>query len=147
MIQKQCGRCGRWIPSGSRCPCSKDAERIRHRDYDSTKRDKKRKAFYDSKEWVAVRSAALAIDDNLDVFMFMTQGVLLRADTVHHIIPLKDDWNRRMDLSNLMSLNHDTHSMIEAAYKKDKAGMQVQLAEMLADYREGRHTRGGTKKV
>lgn len=67
----------------------------------------------------------------------MTTGEILPADTAHHIIPLKDDWNKRCDINNLMSLNHDTHSMIEQMYKKDKPGMQKQLQEMLQAYRGG----------
>lgn len=60
----------------------------------------------------------------------------MKADTVHHIIPLRDDWNRRNDIENLMSLNHDTHSTIESLYRKDKELTQKILKEMLNEYRE-----------
>ena len=52
----------------------------------------------------------------------MTEGIIVAADTVHHIIPLKDDWNKRIDIDNMISLSGDTHSMIEQEYKKDKDG-------------------------
>lgn len=61
---------------------------------------------------------------------------MIRADTVHHIIPLRDDWNKRNDPDNLMSLNHDTHSKIEQLYKADKEKMQIELQEMLTEYRK-----------
>ena len=48
----------------------------------------------------------------------MTEGVILAADTVHHIIPLKEAWDKRCDKQNLMPLHHDTHSKIEQMYKK-----------------------------
>ena len=35
-----------------------------------------------------------------------------------------------------MSLHHDTHSLIEQMYKKDKEKIQVELKEMLLEYRK-----------
>lgn len=101
-------------------------------------RDKRSKGFYGGSEWGTARRAALETDGGIDVYMYMTQGVVVLADTAHHIIPLRDDWERRADIGNLMSLNHDTHSMIEALYKQDKARMQQELAAMLTEYRGSR---------
>ena len=75
-------------------------------------------------------------DGGIDVYVFMTTGQIALADTAHHIIPLKDDWNKRNDIENLMSLSHDTHSIIEKKYKKDKDKMQAELKEMLKQFRE-----------
>lgn len=74
-------------------------------------------------------------DEGMDVYLFMTEGKLVPADTVHHIIPLQDDWQKRMDINNLMSLSHETHSMIEQMYKKEKTGTQKKLQKMLSEYR------------
>lgn len=134
-IYKRCSRCGKRILSGSMCSCIKD----RHKEYDRYSRDKKSKQYYSSKEWKISRQTALNTDEGLDVYLFMTEGRIVAADTAHHIIPLKDDWNRRNDINNLMSLSHDTHSAIERMYKKDKEGMEKMLQEMLQNYRnEGR---------
>ena len=73
--------------------------------------------------------------------IYMTEGIVVLADTVHHIIPLQDEWEKRNDISNLMSLSGDTHSMIEQMYKKDKDGMEKKLHEMLQQYRS--MVRGG----
>lgn len=75
------------------------------------------------------------MDDDTDVYLFMTKGEILAADTVHHIIPLKDDWGKRFAEENLMSLNHDTHSMIEQKYKTNKPEMEQILMKMLQEYR------------
>lgn len=131
-IYKRCSRCGKRIQSGSRCPCQKE----RHREYDRYSRDNKSKKFYDSVEWQRSRENVLELDQYIDVYMYMTEGVMIRADTVHHIIPLRDDWNKRNDPDNLMSLNHDTHSKIEQLYKADKEKMQIELQEMLTEYRK-----------
>ena len=82
-----------------------------------------------------IRSAAIEADGGIDVYLFMTEGKIEAADTVHHIVPLQDDWQKRIDISNLISLSHDTHSMIEQMYKKDKAGMEKKLQKMLLEYR------------
>lgn len=132
-IYKRCSRCGRRLPEGSICSCIKQ----RHKEYDKLSRDKKSKQFYNGREWEAARDAAIQRDQGIDVYIYMTTGEILPADTAHHITPLKDDWNKRCDINNLMSLNHDTHSMIEQMYKKDKPGMQKQLQEMLQAYRGG----------
>lgn len=131
-IYKRCGRCGKRIPSGSRCPCGK----VRHKEYDRYSRDKKSKQYYDSSEWSRSRAAALEADQNYDVYIFMTEGRILGADTVHHIIPLKEDWNQRNNMENLMSLHHDTHSFIEALYRKDEKKIQKELQQMLIEYRK-----------
>lgn len=75
-------------------------------------------------------------DCGIDVYLFMTKGEIKHADTVHHIIPIKDDWEKRSDINNLMSLHHDTHSLIESLYKKDKQKIQKELLEMLKRFRE-----------
>ena len=132
-IYKRCSRCGRRLPEGAVCSCIKQ----RHREYDKYSRDRRSKQFYSSKEWEQSRNAAMQKDQGIDVYTYMTRGEIMQADTAHHIIPLKDNWEKRCDISNLMSLNHDTHSMIEQMYKKDKSGMQSQLREMLKKYRDG----------
>lgn len=133
-IYKRCGRCGKRIPSGSRCECIKD----RYKEYDRASRDKKSRDFYHSGEWERIRKEILELDQEIDVYLYMAKGEIKIADTVHHIEPLKDAWDRRFDTSNLMSLHHDTHSSIERMYKKDKHGMMALLTEMTISYRKER---------
>lgn len=139
-IYIRCSCCGRRLPAGERCPCRKR----RHKEYDQYSRDKRSEQFYHSREWISARSAALEEDDGIDVYMYMTRQEIVLADTVHHIIPLKNDWSRRCDMSNLMSLHHDTHSYIEQRYKREKEKMQAELQEMLVRYREMKE--GGGQK-
>lgn len=131
-IYKRCPRCRKRIPSGSTCPCMKQ----RYRDYDRMGRDPKSTGFYHSTEWEKIRERAMDLDGGLDVYQYMESGKIVAADTVHHIIPLRDDWDQRCELCNLISLHHDTHTMIEQMYKKDKAGAQEKLKCMLKKYRE-----------
>lgn len=130
-IYKRCSRCGKRIPSGSICPCVKR----RHREYDRYSRDQRSRSFYNSKEWEMGRAAALDADGGIDVYLYMTDGIIVVADTVHHIIPIRDDWSKKLDVDNMMSLSSDTHSMIEQMYKKNKGEMIRKLQEILKEYR------------
>jgi 5-methylcytosine-specific restriction endonuclease McrA len=133
-IKKICSRCGRVVPVGRPCPCAAAAGRDRHNAYNSQQRDKKTQAFYNSRQWRSLSKRVLAID-GCDVYLYMTKGVLEPADTVHHVIPLADDWSKRLTVSNLMSLTHGTHSAIERLYKQNKETMISQLQQMLEAYR------------
>lgn len=132
MLYRRCGRCGKRIESGSRCECLKK----RHSEYDRYSRDRKSKAFYNSPEWRRKREDILELDAGIDVYMFMTTEKIILADTVHHIIPIKDDWSKRFDSDNLMSLNHDTHSMIENKYRDNKQETINELRKMLQKFRK-----------
>lgn len=135
-IRKQCSRCGKWIASGSKCDCMKQ----RHKEYDSRYRDKQAAAFYHSAAWIRTRDYVLSLDNGCDVYLYMTTGQIVAADTVHHITPLSDDRNRALDIDNLISLSADTHSMIERRYRQDKHAAMNELYEMLKKYR--RHADG-----
>ncbi len=130
-IYKRCPRCHKRIESGNVCSCIKN----RHREYDRYSRDQKSKKYYNSSEWRGSRDAALEKDGEIDVYLFMTEGRIVVADTAHHIIPLRDDWSKRNDIDNLISLHHDTHSLIEQMYRKDKEKAQRTLQKMLREYR------------
>ncbi len=130
-IYKRCSRCRKRMQAGASCSCIK----IRHREYDRFSRNQKAKAFYVSSEWERTRKTVLEMDEGIDVYLYMTEGELVLADTVHHIIPLMDDWEMRCEIENLMSLNHDTHSMIEQLYKEKKTETEQKLKEILRLYR------------
>lgn len=157
MIYKRCGRCGKRIPAGTTCECvieyrkkkkeyffkkrlelrTKEKDRQRYADYDHNRRNRKAYEFYHSPEWVWIRTVVLDKDGYIDVYKYMTEGVVVVADTVHHVIPLEEDWDKRFDIDNLMSLHHSTHSIVEALYKNDKKAAVVQLQDMLLRYRGG----------
>lgn len=139
-IYKRCSSCGKRLLEGTRCDCRKK----RYKEYDKFYRDKKSKEFYNSREWLEARRESIETSDHMDVYIYMTTGEVKLAETVHHIIPLRDDWDKRTDQSNLMPLSHDTHSMIEQMYKKDKPGMEKRLKIMLEAFKKGE---GGGQNV
>lgn len=136
MIYKICSRCGRRVPEGTTCECQLRRRAESNKHYDRYQRDRKSTDFYRSPEWQLTRQRVLRLDHNLDVYQYVVNGRVMVADTVHHIVPLKSDWNRRLDVNNLMSLHHDTHSMIEREYITQGERIMAQmLHKVLAEYR------------
>lgn len=82
--------------------------------YDSKvrfKRDLKYAEFYRSKEWDKVRKARLALDTGL-CQKCKKEGKITIADMVHHKVEIKDDWDKRLDIENLISLCNKCHNSI-----------------------------------
>lgn len=143
-IYKRCSRCNKRLLSGTKCDCLKE----RHREYDKLYRDKKSDAFYHSDEWKLTRIKVLDLDKAIDVYIYMKSGDVVLADAVHHIDPLKDNWSRRCDVENLISLSTETHSMIEKMYENDKDSTMKMLFSMVFEYRmRMNNNTGGYKKV
>jgi 5-methylcytosine-specific restriction protein A len=75
------------------------------------KRDLKYTEFYRSKEWDKVRKARLALDTGL-CQKCKKEGKITIADMVHHKVEIKDDWDKRLDIDNLISLCNKCHNSI-----------------------------------
>ena len=136
-IYRRCGRCGARILSGTTCPCMKDANRERYRIYDKTQRDSKSKQFYNSTAWLRERRHVIEdLDDGMDVYAYVVHGRIVPADTVHHIVPLRDDWELRLSDHNLMSVSSASHAEIEALYKQSKQAAVAMLQKIVRAHRQ-----------
>ena len=85
----------------------------RHKIYDQNYRDRRTARFYKSKEWLISRKKVLNRDHGLCQHCLKHQKIT-PADTVHHKVPLKVDWSRRLDLDNLESLCASYHNKVRA---------------------------------
>lgn len=144
-LMKYCNRtgCNRLVPQGVKyCAAhtvSKTAEnRERHKEYDAHCRNRKAKEFYNSAEWKAARARAMARDAGIDIYLYIMEGRIVPADTVHHIVELMEDYSKRCDIDNLISISEATHSMVSKAYKDSarKAQMQDILRECMREYKK-----------
>ena len=127
-LMKYCNRtgCRRLVPQGVKyCVAhtlgKTEENRQRHKEYDAHCRNQKAKDFYNSAEWKTTRTRVLDI----------MEGRIVPADTVHHIVELSEDYSKRCDMDNLISISEATHSMISKAYKDEakKKAMQQTLRE------------------
>lgn len=80
--------------------------------YNTDRNDKQYVEFYKTKEWEIVRELALARDGFMCV-MCRQKGFIKKAEMVHHIIPIKKDWSKRLELVNLKSLCNTCHNGIK----------------------------------
>lgn len=135
MINRICSRCGKIVPVGQRCTC----QPAYRRDYNRFRRDKSIQQFRASDEWKRVRQQVIERDEGLDQYVLHETGELKAGFSVHHIVPLSEDWSRRTDTRNLITLSDDTHSSIEYKYKgKQRAALQSLLFSIVHE-REQQH--------
>lgn len=79
------------------------------RNYNKYARDAVVDSFYKGRDWQAVRAVAYERDNGL-CQRCKSNGHLVRADVVHHIIEVKADWEQRLNIDNLESLCHSCHN-------------------------------------
>ncbi|MDN4093562.1 HNH endonuclease signature motif containing protein [Brevibacillus agri] len=127
-LKKICNKsgCTSLVDPGQRdCDLHKQQEkmdkRVRDKQYDLHKRDKKAAAFYKSKEWLVIREQAL-IRDNYLCQDCLEEKRFRKADVVDHIKPIRWFWELRLVLSNLRSLCHKHHNQKTANDKRIYGG-------------------------
>ena len=131
MLKRICGVCGRTVTQGTRCPC----QARRHRDYDRTRRDKDKAAFYNGKAWQRTAEAARIRARYADEVIYAETGRIVPGAIVHHIEPIGENPARKLDMDNLIFVSARTHKEIHDAYQKNpraKRAMQEKLREIRA---------------
>lgn len=112
MLTKQCSRCKKIIPYGLQycddCKSIVQSERVKQvSDYDRFRRDKRSKTFYNSKVWKMLSAKKLQDDK----YKCQVCGAI--ATEVHHIVPIKRDWTKRIEIANLMSVCTSCHNKLD----------------------------------
>lgn len=119
--KKPCRKCG--CPNLAQYPnkyCSSHAmletiERTEaNREYDRVVRwgrDRKLTEFYQSNQWKKVRRQALLRDNG----MCVECGHI--AEVVHHVVELREDYSKGLDINNLVSMCNSCHSKLHANKK------------------------------
>lgn len=65
--------------------------------------------FYQSKEWQLLRNQKWVDADGL-CEMCLAKGIIREAKEIHHIEPITENWNKRLDYDNLIALCSDCHN-------------------------------------
>ena len=137
MLYKFC-KCGKKIEySLKMCKecADKEDSRIkeRYKDYRRRRADKDIQTFYASKEWKIARDKA-KIRDNYVCKLCWDKKVFKFAEVVHHICEVKEDFNKRLELDNLICLCNCCHKEVHDEYKKNKDSknkMQEKLKSLI----------------
>lgn len=142
MLFHKC-RCGALIPQ-NRDICEACAEHMeeqpsRHMEYNMYRRNKKTAAFYVSGAWRKTRAETIRRFDGIDIYAYYVKHEVQTADMVHHIIPIEDNWSKRLDMSNLIPLSNHSHGVIEALYSRDsrsKKATQKLLFDLIERHKD-----------
>lgn len=86
-----------------------EKEKQRHKAY-NRQRDPKLIHFYNSKEWIALRTYVMNKFNHLCVGCSIDGVRPVTADVVDHIVPLTVDWTLRLEITNCQPLCHDCHN-------------------------------------
>ena len=117
MLTKLCAKCGRVMELGSAlCPACQAKADSRHKQYNNNVRDKRSARFYASPQWVRLRDIVLA-RANYQCQVCRRAGRITPATEVHHKIPIRVDWSKRLDAGNCVAVCHRCHMM---AHKVNK---------------------------
>lgn len=113
-VKKQCNHAGcRILVEYSQKYCDKHKRFEKPKsDYDKYVNRKKIGGryfkFYHSKEWT--KASQLYRINNPCCKECLDEGIIRKADVVDHITELRDNWSKRLDDSNFMSLCHRHHN-------------------------------------
>ena len=93
------------------CRAKKGREPSRHRSYNRFRRDRRSQRFYESTAWRNKRKEIIRRDKGR-CQACERRGIITVGNVVHHIEELKDNWERRLDSTNLEVLCHSCHNKI-----------------------------------
>lgn len=131
--------CGKIIAKSDKY-CDKCKSKIskknsaKNKQYDKYNRDKRSRAFYNSALWHKLVVFVRIKYNNMCALCYHN-NVAAKGEVVHHIKPIKEDWEHRLDSKNCILLCNKCHSEVHAAYdknlksKKDMENLLRSLAE------------------
>lgn len=130
-----CPRCGKIIEYNqhhcSNCDKFYQKSRSRYNKNYDIKRDSRYKVFYNSMEWRGKRDYILTRYKYIDLYEYYINNRLVQANTIHHIIEVREDWEERLDDYNLIPVSSSTHDKIHDLYRTDRKGTQAMLRKLL----------------
>ncbi|MBG9633138.1 HNH endonuclease [Bacillus thuringiensis] len=91
--------------------CSKHQDKVQDsaRHYDKYIRNKSSRSFYNSRLWKDMRELMFRRDHGLCV-QCRSKDIIQIGDVVDHIIPIRVDWSKRLEPTNLQTLCHACHN-------------------------------------
>lgn len=131
MIYKRCPRCGRRLPSGTRCEeCEKERRRTSNRT-DGVRSE------YKKGRWERERQLCLQRFCYVDLYALYRHGKVMDADRVHHIVEALEDPSLFHDPANHFPTSDASHHEIHARYKTEGAhAVQQELRGYIARWTE-----------
>lgn len=106
-------------------------QRKKYREYQQRRlsdyNEAKLQAFYQSGDWERLKEAVKASCYHIDIFEYYLTGKIVEGETVHHILELREHWDSRLDINNMIYLTNKNHKLIHNKYNKgNKEKLKVQ---------------------
>lgn len=136
-MKKICPRCNRRLVSISKkyCEVCEAKSNTRHKEYKRYRTDDKEQRFYSDPDWIRKREK-IKYTDNGQCLLCLNNNDHRVMDTVHHIVELKEDWSKRFEDDNLISLCESCHQVVHRQYKTcEKKKVQDKLKAILRRFR------------
>lgn len=111
----------------------------RYKEYDSKRKQNEEELkyvkFYHSKEWEKCREYVKQKQNGLDLYSYFVLKKVEYAYVYHHIVELRDDFKRALDVNNIIGLSGSNHRLIHEIYKTHKKEeVQRLLFELVEKY-------------
>lgn len=100
-------------------------------------KDSLEQTFYRSKAWKSLRLFIIGRCKGLCIYCLMVKNCMSEGKDVHHVETLKDNWDKRLDVSNLICLCRDCHLYTHEQYalgNPTKEEIQRKLREVLKEF-------------
>jgi hypothetical protein len=105
-----------------------------NKDYDNSRRTDREWLFYKTNAWEQTRCHILSRYNYMDLYSYYVEHIIVQANTVHHIVEVRDDWSKRLDVNNLIPCTNGTHTRIHKLYLDDKKNTQDLLRQLINKY-------------
>lgn len=134
-IYRKCSICHGKVKAGTKCKCEIKQQKERYKEYNKRIRyneeNKKYSEFYNSVAWNRISKYIRIKYNGLCLMCLLKDKVLNPCDVVHHIEEIREDYDKRLEEKNLITLCHKCHNMLHSNYtEKDK----IELKKMLKEY-------------
>ncbi|WP_019850638.1 hypothetical protein [Desulfitobacterium sp. PCE1] len=133
-LKKLCGRSGcSQIVDYSLTYCDRhqadydERQKQRHKEFKAGRNDKKEQAFYCSDAWIKTRDYVKTKYNGLCLWSYYVDKQIVFCDVVHHIVELKEDWEKRLEVDNLIPLSESVHLEIHVMMKEKGKKEKVQM--------------------
>lgn len=131
-IYRRCGKCGKKIVQGMTCECVKDTRREYNKNVRYNK-DKTYSTFYNSMHWKRMSTYIRCKYNGLCLSCYIKYKILNVADVVHHIVELKEDYSKRLEEDNLVTLCHSCHNILHSNYTEKEKKELKNIKNMYED--------------
>lgn len=108
---KACKYCGKIHDKKYICKAKEKA--FKERDNEQAKRNSQNRRFRATSAW-RKKSASIRLRDKNLCLVCLNQGRYVPGESVHHIVSLKEDFNKRLDDDNLITLCNACHELAES---------------------------------